>query len=178
MTCPSFIPPPRLVAWFPAAAGTTPGLLNMRWQTPIWRVSLAKAAGGRAALEAINRATAELIHAEFETFVDARGSKLSMTGWEANGANQAFFEWQAHQNGWADRFAPSAEIRVLTKLFVAAADTMMLTIGARPDRARAGEQPLKPWATVHRDGLVHLPHTHPGHGLSGVYYVSVPPDAG
>ena len=39
-------------------------------------------------------------------------------------------------------------------------------------------QAIHAWATVHRGGMHHLSHTHPDHMVSGVYYVSVPPQAG
>ena len=47
----------------------------------------------------------------------------------------------------------------------------------RPEEVRARSRKMHAWATVHHSGLEHLPHTHPNHMISGVYYVKVPKDA-
>ena len=41
-----------------------------------------------------------------------------------------------------------------------------------------GDPELFTWASVHRDGGSHLQHVHPGSIVSGVYYSSVPDNAG
>ena len=44
-----------------------------------------------------------------------------------------------------------------------------MAMGQPEDEVRARGRKLHAWAAVHRNGLQHLPHTHPGHMISGVY---------
>lgn len=145
--------------------------MRMEWQTPIYHTNYA--AFHKGSLQHVHaRLSAEILR-HFRALAAAH-PETSVSGYRANGINQAFFEWQ-RDGGWARHFAPLPDIKQLTSFLRFAASALMQSIG--------NEEPLSTdtlyaWATVHYDCISHLPHTHPENALSAVYYVSVPDDAG
>ncbi len=160
-----------------AASRVSPGDSNsghmmMKWQTPIFTVNLGSVYPKARSLNA-NLTTAIL--KQYAKFAD--DPRLSGTGWQPNGANQRFFEWQT-AGGWNATVGATPEAKVVTDFMQLAVDNYMLGFGLPLATVRGRDRTPHQWATVHRAGMHHMRHSHPDNVVSGVYYVSVPDDAG
>eukprot|EP00039_Didymoeca_costata_P001054 m.49282 g.49282 ORF g.49282 m.49282 type:complete len:311 (+) comp10607_c1_seq1:244-1176(+) len=156
------------------------GVLFMKWQTPIWRVNLAPVFENpkiQLNLGLVNSNVKELILRHYENLYNEHGSEVSFTGWESNGINQKYFEWQTN-SGWKTYFASDPAVQALERIFEEAVDVFLLNIGLAKEEIQSRKKGLHAWATVNHEGISHLSHTHPDHMISGVYYVNVPPDSG
>jgi hypothetical protein len=123
----------------------------------------------------LNKNLTAAILKEYARF--ANDPALSGAGWQPNGANQRFFEWQT-AGGWNATLGVMPEAKVLTDFMQLSTDNFLLNFGLSVDTVKARDRRPHQWATVHRAGMHHMRHSHPDNLVSGVYYVSVPSDAG
>jgi uncharacterized protein (TIGR02466 family) len=92
--------------------------------------------------------------------------------------NQLFYDWQMERDGFVhiERTAAFARLRGVVQRM---GDLLLRQIGVPEAEVRERDRrSIHAWATVHQRCVSHLLHTHPGHLLSGVYYVRMPERAG
>eukprot|EP00035_Acanthoeca_spectabilis_P003588 m.94230 g.94230 ORF g.94230 m.94230 type:complete len:309 (-) comp12220_c0_seq1:2131-3057(-) len=146
------------------------GRMMMKWQTPIFVVNLQSVYPKAPQL---NKLLATTILKKFANF--SGDPRLASNGWQPNGANQRFFEWQT-AGGWAD--ICSKDCTTLVDFMHLSTDNYLLNFGLDGGTVSARNRTAHLWATVHREGMHHMRHSHPDNLVSGVYYVQLPADAG
>jgi len=156
------------------------GALKLMWATPIFTVNLhnnSRILRSGFDATALNRGLRAAVLTEFDRFVhEMAQEQTSRSGSSSRAYNELFFAWQREtwEETGASVLEKYPEFVQMTAVMKSAAATFLDMVGQRlPD-----EVEMFSWATLHRDCMFHLPHTHPYNLVSGVYYARVPPGAG
>jgi len=144
----------------------------MAWQTPIYRVNIHHYFEDPKML---NEGLSDIILQHYTKLVS--GNKAHLMGLDAAETNNVFFEWQTSRGGW-NLIAAEQEWSILSGFINATVDMYLALLGKSPEFVQMRSKATEQWATVHRDGMDHGAHTHPGCVVSGVYYIKMPPHGG
>jgi len=150
----------------------------MAWQTPIFHGNLKSFVSFD--VDQLNEGLSSLILHAYQQ-IEKGDKNLKRSSGGPDTINQAFYDWQIEARGF-EQMVNSREGKNLfghlIPLLHALADSFFSLVGISPEEIEKRSRGLRGWATVHEGGSFHLPHSHPSHSLSGVYYVRTPPDSG
>ena len=174
------------------------------WTTPVSLVSLAESGVPSSEVEEFNTALraaalkALRAVAEAHGYVDQESDRMmpsvqhvtldlssSSASQSSLDLNTLFFQWQREQSELDvnsqhhayREFIECQAMRKLQRLVQVQAETYLKSAVGRDD-VDVRTQPLFVWAAVAFGGMSHLSHVHPEAMVSGVYYASIPQDAG
>lgn len=151
----------------------------------LWRSNVLRTAGDDSSAAVHHAALLATVQSAFAEFAETsrRKQRAAAASRTPSELNNTFFEWQrlrAFQHA-IPGLAHSSEFAWLEE-HIAAAAVAMLRALAVPERIATaielGVLGIDAWAAVHTRGAAHGAHVHEQVGVSGVFYLATPRDAG